>query len=546
MRYIFLLLLIYPGCNNIEPVDIILYNGKIITLDEKSSIAEAIAIKGQSIYAVGKNEVIRQLRADEVLDLKGKTVVPGFTDNHYHRIGGGPGVDLSRVRSFSELISAIASRASKTAPGKIVITNSDWHEGQLKEQTLPYRDDLDTATTEHPVVVVRGGHELILNTFALEKWGIDELTKAPEGGSIGRYPDGRLNGELVDAAKRLVKLPTENQSSNQLSNLPQELKSLNEVGLTSIRYGSASPELYSELKNLHKRGELPLRVSVLLRVPRNKPPEQVLETLRSWDIHPKEGNSWLRVDGIKLGVDGGFEGGLMRDPYEEPWGKEGTFYGLQTMETNHFHEIVRALNREGWRIGTHAVGDAAIDLVLDAYESANEESSIVGKRWTIEHGFIPRPDQFPRMSKLGVHITAQHHLYVAAPSLIQYWGLERAQWVTPLRAYIDASIPVSLGTDTPVIPYPPLWVLYHFITRDTISAGIMGTKFKISREEALRAMSIGYAKLTFQEEVQGTLEPTKNADLVVLSNDILSCEPSTIRDMDVLMTMVGGKFVFNK
>ena len=285
---------------------------------------------------------------------------------------------------------------------------------------------------------------------------------------------------------------------------------------------------------------------MLLRVPRNKRPDQLLETLRSWDIHPNEGNSWLRVDGIKLGVDGGFEGGLMRDPYEEPWGKEGTFYGLQTMETNHFHETVQTLNREGWRIGTHAVGDAAIDLVLDAYESANEESSIVGKRWTIEHGFIPRPDQFPRMSKLGVHITAQHHLYVAAPSLIQYWGLERAQWVTPLRAYIDASIPVSLGTDTPVIPYPPLWVLYHFITRDTISAGIMGTKFKISREEALRAMSIGYAKLTFQEEVQGTLEPTKNADLVVLSNDILSCEPSTIRDMDVLMTMVGGKFVFNK
>ena len=223
----------------------------------------------------------------------------------------------------------------------------------------------------------------------------------------------------------------------------------------------------------------------------------------------------------------------MREPYEEPWGQKGTFYGLQTMPTDTYVELVRKLNQRGWRVATHAVGDAAIDLVLDAYEKANQERSIVDRRFAIEHGFIPREDQFPRMKALGLHVTAQDHLYLAAPSLVKYWGAGRARWVTPLRAYIDAGIPVSLGTDTPVVPYPPLWVLYHFITRDTISAGVMGEDQKVSREEALRAMTLGGAALTFEEGVKGTLEPGKLADLVVLEEDILTCEPERIRDMGV-------------
>ncbi len=150
------------------------------------------------------------------------------------------------------------------------------------------------------------------------------------------------------------------------------------------------------------------------------------------------------------------------------------------------------------------------------------------------------------MKSLGLHLSAQDHLYLAAPSLVKYWGKMRAEWVTPLRAYLDAGIPISLGTDTPVVPYPPLWVLYHFITRDTISAGVMGEDQKLTREEALRAMTIGGAELTFEEDVKGSLEPGKLADLVVLPEDILTCEPKRIRDMEVDLTMVGGKIVFRR
>lgn len=533
-----------------ETADTVLVRGQVVTLDPSGTIAEALAVRDGHVVAVGRTEDILALAGaeTETIDLAGKTVVPGFADNHYHSIGGGPGVDLSRTRSLQDVVDAIAARARETAEGEILVTNSDWHEGQLKEQRLPYRDDLDRATTRHPVVVVRGGHEYILNSAALAKWKLTEATPVPEGGSIGRYPDGRLDGELVDTAKRLISLPPRPPMTDEerLEALSKELHRLNEAGLASIRNASADAGIYRDYLSLEKRGDLPVRVSALMRINADVDPEKVDDALAAFGVGPNDGDEWVRVAGIKLGVDGGFEGGLMREPYEEPWGEKGTYFGLQTFPTDRYIAIVRAVNQRGWRVATHAVGDRAIDLVLEAYEKANEDRSIVGRRWTIEHGFIPRDDQFPRIKRLGLHLSAQDHLYLAAPSLVKYWGKERAEWVTPLRAYLDAGIPVSLGTDTPVVPYPPLWALYHFVTRDTISAGVMGADQKITREEALRAMCIGGAELTFEEDVKGSLEPGKLADLVVLPEDILTCEPKHIRDMRVALTMVGGKIVYRR
>jgi len=235
----------------------------------------------------------------------------------------------------------------------------------------------------------------------------------------------------------------------------------------------------------------------------------------------------------------------MREPYEEPWGDDGTYFGLQTYPTEQFIETVRVLNRLGWRIGTHAVGDAAIDLVLEAYERAHADESIVDERWAIEHGFIPREDHLDTLRELDIHVTAQHHLYLAAPSLIKYWGRERAEWVTPLRTYLDAGVTVSLGTDSPVVPHPPQWVLYHFITRDTMSAGVMGEEQGVRREEALRAMTLGNAKLNYQEDDLGTLEPGKLADLTVLSENILEIPPRRLLETEVIYTIVDGEIVYS-
>src|SRR2546426_7721865 len=204
------------------------------------------------------------------------------------------------------------------------------------------------------------------------------------------------------------------------------------------------------------------------------------------NISPEEGGEWLRIGGMKLGVDGGFEGGWMREPYAEPWGESGTFRGVNTMGQAAYTDVVKELNRLGWRVATHAVGDAAIDEVLAAYEAANAERSIAGKRWAIEHGFIPQADQFPRMKALDLVISAQDHLYLAGPSLVSYWGAKRAARTTPMRAYLDRGFVVAGGTDSAVVPYPPLWGIYHFVTRDTISGGGLGADQKNSPQGALQ------------------------------------------------------------
>ena len=523
-------------------------NGKIATVDDNFSFAEALAIKGDKFVAVGSNEAISGLAGPntKVIDLNGLTVIPGMTDNHLHGAGGGPGVDLSRARSLDEVLSLIADRVAELPQGETVITNADWHEAQLTEQRLPLRRDLDTVAPDHPVVVVRGGHEFILNSAALEKWNISQETPVPDGGRITRYPDGELNGELVDTAKRYVSLPPRPQLSMDelVQRQANEYAKLHAVGLTAVRHPGGSIEQYRVRQELQRRGLLTMRVTQLLSVARDGEVAEVAGTVNGWDLEPDDGDAMLRIGGIKLGVDGGFEGGFMREPYAEPWDQGGSFRGLQTVSQQRYNEIVKTLNRLGWRVFTHAVGDAAIDQVLAGYEAANAEESIVGERWGIEHGFIPQPDQFERINALGLYVTAQNHLYVAGPSLTRYWGPERAAWTTPVKAYLDAGVPISGGTDAPVIPYPPAWVIYHFVTRDTITGGVMGADQGISREDALRLVTRNHAYLTFEEDMKGTIESGRYADLVVIDRDIMTVPAQEIEDMSVLLTVVGGRVVY--
>ncbi len=527
--------------------DTVFVNGKIATVDATFSLAEAAAVRDGKFVLVGSSDAVRQLAGDStrIIDLGGRLVVPGLADGHFHSAGGGPGVDLSRARTFDEVITAIRERVERAGPDEVVVTNSDWHEAQLKEQRLPYRRDLDAIAPRTPVVVVRGGHEYILNSVALRKWNITTATKEPPGGQISRYPDGQLNGELLDAAKSYVKLPPppERSIDQRIEAMVSDFKKLHAAGLTSVRVAGTSVEQYRLFEEMKRRGVLSMRVSVLLRPDRTAEAAAVETAVKGWGLESGAGDEWLRVDGIKLGVDGGFEGGWMREPYEEPYGRRGAYRGIQTMPSDRYTETVKMLNRLGWRVSTHAVGDAAIDLVLAAYEEANAERPLAGRRWVLEHGFIPQADQLPRMKQLGLVVSAQNHLYLAGPSLVRYWGAQRAGWTTPVRAYLDAGLVVAAGTDTPVVPYPPLWTIYHFVTRGTISGGPLGVDQRIPRDAALRLSTINNAYLTFQEKTLGSIEPGKFADLVVLSNDILTCPEDQIEHTTALLTMVGGRVV---
>jgi predicted amidohydrolase YtcJ len=527
--------------------DAIYIHGKIITVDPRFTIAEAIAITGGKFEAVGATAEIQKLAgpATRIIDMHGRTVIPGLEDSHLHNAGGGPGVDLSNARSLPDVLAAVGRRAKTTASGGVIVSNGDWHEAQLTEQRLPLRRDLDTVSPNNPVVLIRGGHEYILNSAALLKWHIDKRTAAPEGGQISRYPDGEPNGELIDKARTLVTLPASQLTrEQQIDNWVAQYHKLNAAGLTSVRHPGISLDQYRLLQEMQRRGLLSIRLNVLLSAPPNPDAANVRAFIESSGVQPDEGDEWLRVGGMKLIADGGFEGGWMRDAYEEPYGHHGAYHGLQLIPTDRYIGIVKQLNRLGWRVGTHAVGDAAIDQVLAGYEAANSEHSIVGKRWAIEHGFIPRDEQFARMRALGLVVTVQNHLYLAGPSLVRYWGPARAAWVTPVRAYLDHGIALAAGTDASVVPYPPLWTIYHFVTRDTISGGVLGADQKITRQEALGLSTINNAYLTFEEKAKGSIEPGKLADFVVLAEDILTIPDKRIEKMKVLMTVVGGKAVF--
>ena len=431
--------------------------------------------------------------------------------------------------------------------GELVVSNSDWHEAQMKEQRLPLRRDLDKVAPANPVVLVRGGHEYILNSAALRLYNIDETTKEPAGGRITRYEDGSLNGELVDTARGLVRLPPPPQRTLEQRMAAQEAdyRSLHAVGLTSVRHPGISGDDYRMLALMKERGRLTMRVSALLRPAGNLDAAGVARTLDDWKLRPDEGDDRLRIAGVKLAVDGGFEGGHMRTAYAEPWGEGGRFRGLQTVPADRYTAVVRALNQAGWRVFTHAVGDAAIDQALDAYEAANRDTSIVGRRWGVEHAFIGRPDHLPRLKALGVGISAQSHLYLAGPSLVQYWGRERASLVDADADVLDAGVPVSSGTDAPVVPFPPL--------SDDVPLRDAGHDHRwpvrpgsaITRAEALRSSTLGPAWLTFEERAKGSIEVGKLADLVVLDADVLSVPEAPIKDLKVLMTMVGGDIVYD-
>jgi predicted amidohydrolase YtcJ len=539
-----------PGRVTGDAPDLILYGGKIVTVDSAFSVAQAVAIRGDRFVAVGSDEAVRRLAGagTKSIDLRGRTAIPGLADGHLHNAGGGPGVDLSGVRSLAELLAAVEARVKVAKPGELIVSNSDWHEAQLKEQRLPHRRDLDRIAPDHPVVLVRGGHEFIVNSAAMRHWSIGPATKTPPGGEIGHDADGELNGELVDTARGLVKLPPPPKLT--ADEIVRQQKLLNAAGLTSIRIpgsfqlGGNAIDPYRLFQQLKAEGKLTIRVNYLMRIFDFSSVDKVKATIASWNVKPDEGDEWLRIGGMKTLIDGGFEGGHMRTPYAEPYGRGGTFKGIQVVPVASYVAVVRELNREGWRVATHAVGDAAVDQVLDAYAAANAERSIVGRRWSIEHFFVARPDHFPRVRALGVVVSAQDHLYLAGPSMKKYWGKARAEQVTPVGTFLDQGLVVAGGTDSPVIPYNPFWSMYHFISRETISDGVYGANQRITRAQALRIFTINNAKLTFEENLKGSIEPGKLADLVVLSADYLTIPEKQIESLKPVATMVGGKFVY--
>jgi predicted amidohydrolase YtcJ len=532
-----------------KSADAVYVNGKVFTADTQDHVVQGFAVSGDHFIAAGSTAEIRKFigKGTRVVDLKGHFVSPGLADDHFHNEGGGSGIDLSHVRTLAELLTTVANAAAKAAPGTLLISNSDWHEAQLKEQRLPTAKELDQAAPNNSVVLVRGGHSYILSNVAFKKYNITTDTPVPAGGQISRGPDGALTGELFDNAKALVPLPPEKPLT--MDDIVATQKALNPYGMTAVRIaGSYKGDMMQALR-LWKQADaihtLNLRYTVYMPGFEFRTPQQVDQAIAKWGVKQDEGDDFVRIAGIKLIVDGGFEGGHLSRPYLEPYGKGGTYTGLTVSPPAAYNSVVQEINRQGWRATTHAVGDAAVDQVLTAYELANKDKSLIGKRWAVEHAFIARPDLVKRMQDLKLMVSAQDHLYLAAPALKKYWGWDLASEVTPVKAYLDAGLLVAGGTDSPVIPFNPFWELYHFASRDTISDGVYGADQKIaSRALLLRLDTINYAKLIGEDDRRGSIEPGKLADFAVLTDDFLTVPLQKIPNMKALATYVGGEEIY--
>lgn len=532
------------------PADMILWNGKILTVDSEFSIEQALAISAGQFVHIGSNREVLALKGSDtkIIDLNGHTVIPGLIDNHYHMLSKAVdqhlGVEIALTESLEEMLKSIAAKSNKTPPGDVVYTTSGWMIEQLREKRAPSRQELDRASPGNPVVV-QGGHTLYLNSQALKLAGIDRHTPHPPGGFIGRDIDGIPTGLLIDnamfLARGLIPTPTFEQ---KLDALRIAQKKENSVGITSVREPGLHPEDMRVYQRLWQEEELTLRISMNLNLDHHLSTQELTDYLSQWGVSTRFGDPMLRLDGIgEFGLDGGFEAAWMSQPYffsEAP----SPFHGLQRIDSEKFSAVIKAANTLGWRPSIHAVGDKAIDMLLDIYKQAHKTDSISGKRWLIEHAHYTRLDQIPSIRDLQVLISTQFHPYMSAGTMKRHWGEERAAQTMRLRDWIDGGLTVGGGSDWSLVPANPFWMIYFWVTRDTRLWGKLGPEQSITREEALRVMTINNAHLTFEETIKGSIEVGKLADLVILSEDLMTIPEAAIRDIKALCTMLEGEIVY--
>ncbi|MCJ7617048.1 MAG: amidohydrolase, partial [Desulfobacterales bacterium] len=396
--------------------DIILYNGKIHTMSSQSRLVEAIAIKEERVVSTGSNEDIRSLsdRCTREIDLEGRSVFPGFIDTHMHLetvANGLLNVNLKNVRSINELLRTIKRNIPKKSGAWL--TSSWWHPfSQLREKRLPTRFDIDEACPNNPVFLPTVGHIAIANSRALEIAGIRDLSTDPEGGKIDRDSvTGSVTGVLYESAIQLVQkcVPPSNQEA--LKNKYREvMDACNKFGITSIVTGATTPEELKIWQNLRQEEDMNLRVNVSF-LPTGEetplvPEEEFDSALNELKAFASIDDAFLSLGYIKFILDGGMT--LETAAVTKPYTGDSENFGMLTMDQQRLNTLISICNRNHFRVGIHAVGDRAIDAVLEAYEEANKKSSIKDRRFILIHGFLIRPDQIDRASHLGVLVATQN------------------------------------------------------------------------------------------------------------------------------------------
>ena len=542
--------------------DVVIMGGKIATVDPNLGNVEALAINGYQITAVGSNEEISSLIGSEtkIVELNGRFAMPGFIEGHGHYLSLGRSkqiLDLNDVKNWNEIVSMVAVAVDKANPGDWIFGRG-WHQEKWDSlpdaavDGVPINDTLNEVSAENPVILGHAsGHAAFWNDLALEIAGVTDDTPNPEGGAIVRTPDGKATGLMRETAQRLI-----NQARREYDGrlTPEQEESLNreraqlaadealKYGVTSFHDAGASFETIDFFKQLEDEGKLDIRLYAMVRRISN---EMMEKALPQYKMLP-EGNDFLTVRSIKRQIDGalGAHGAWLLEPYEDL----PETSGLVLEKIEDIERTAEIAVRHGFQVNTHAIGDRANQETLDIYERTWNRLDVDGKklRWRIEHAQHIDPLDVPRFGELGVIASIQAvHGTSDGPWIPSRLGDERAEATSqPWRDLFNTNAIVTNGTDVPVERINPIASYYSSVSRIMNNGVKFYPKHVMTREEALQSYTINNAFAAFEEDIKGSLTPGKYADVVILSQDLLTVDEDKIPGITVDITIIGGKIKY--
>jgi predicted amidohydrolase YtcJ len=538
-------------------VDLVMINGRVVTVDEKGTVAEAVAVKDGNIVAVGTTKQVKELAysGTKVIDLKGRLMLPGFIDTHEHCIRRGLQLDWVNcksppMRGLGDVIEALRMKAETKQKGEWVV-GSWFDESQWKDKRFPNRYDLDKASNEHPIYLGRaGGHNSVANSLALELAGITKDTPQPPGGDIERDENGEPTGRLdeiaaMDMVRSLIPKPSGFKEIEMLvENWPTLEEQYLSWGLTTIHEAHIkAPEAHA-YQVLDEEGRLRIRIGLMLdgMTPYNGYATSDLS--RQGIRTPFKWSDRLYVVGVKVGTDGamGSLTAALHEDYSNDPGNKGI---IRCTKEDLTDEIVRC-HVAGIRTCTHAIGDRAIDMTLDALEEAVNSRPWPDHRHRIEHAGYVLPRQLERMARLGINVSASiGFCYPIGDSHIAALGKDRLCGYYPMKSFRDHGV-VAAGNSDGFGESYALTGIYGCVTRKSRSGNYLCREEAVPIMDAIKAYTWNAAYLEGSETTKGSIEPGKHADFVVLDRDITTVDPEEIIETEVLMTIVGGDVVYER
>ncbi len=547
------------------PADLVVINAKVITVDPQSRIAQAVAIQAGRFVAVGTNDDVRPFIGGRTraIDAHGRAVIPGLIDSHVHATGVAraeadqPFVNLSSIAEIQDWVRAQAARW----PAGTWIFSPRVFPTRVRERRFPTRAELDVAAPRHPVVI-DGAYALMVNSAALRAAQITVATPDPQGGAIVRDARGEPTGLLRNVGGLLSRFQRRAREALPLDGLARVHEQYVRAGITSVIERGASVEDYRAYETLKREGRLQVRAVITIRIPRPQEAQATERFIRTLPFKPRAGDEWLKMGPLKLVVDGGILAGtsFMRQPYgltaRSLYGVDDPSYrGFLTVTRERIAATVLIGHQRGYQMAAHVTGNAGVDAVLDAFEAAQKQFPSPDRRHTLIHAYFADPDTAMRAARLGVAVDTQPAWYYKdADALAPALGLDRLASFIGLRTWRAAGVHTAINTDhmfglepnTALNPFNPFLTLAVAVTRRTEGGQVIGPDERVTREQALRMMTIEAARVSFDETSKGSIETGKLGDLTILSADLLTCPEDRIQAITPDVTIIGGRVAYER